>query len=281
MAELIASTSGPRIDVRVELSEDLPSAVADANQLEMAILNLAVNARDAMPEGGVLTISAAQATLGSGHRSKLSPGRYLRLAVADTGTGMDEDTLSRAVEPFFSTKGIGRGTGLGLSMVHGLASQLDGSMTISSSPGEGTTVELWLPISPSCADGDGRRPPELPQRGRLGTALLVDDEDLVRMSTAAMLMDLGYEVVEARSAEEAIRNVRDGLHPDLLVTDHLMPGMNGAELARQIKTLIPGLPVLIVSGYAEAEGIAPEIPRLAKPFRTSELAESLSVIRER
>jgi PAS domain S-box-containing protein len=279
MAELVASTSGPRIDVRAELSENLPPAVADANQLEMAVLNLAVNARDAMPEGGVLTISTAQATLGPGHRSKLSPGSYLRLAVADTGIGMDEDTLSRAVEPFFSTKGIGKGTGLGLSMVHGLASQLHGSMTISSSPGEGTIIELWLPVSLSGADDDRKHPAELPQQGGLGTALLVDDEDLVRMSTADMLMDLGYEVIEARSAEEAITNVREGLHPDLLVTDHLMPGMNGVELAHRIRMQIPGLPVLVVSGYAEGEGIAPDLPRLAKPFRTAELAESLSGIR--
>jgi len=278
MAELIASTSGPQIDVRVELADDLPPAVADANQLEMAILNLAVNARDAMPDGGVLTISAAQASVGSDHRSQLSPGEYLRLSVQDAGTGMDEATLSRAVEPFFSTKGIGKGTGLGLSMVHGLASQLDGSMTISSSPGAGTTVELWLPISPSSAQEGRETPAELPKRGRLGTALLVDDEDLVRMSTADMLMDLGYEVIEAGSAEEALKIVRDGLRPDLLVTDHLMPGMSGVELARNLRSSNPKLPILIISGYAEAEGVAPELPRLTKPFRNAELAESLAAI---
>jgi signal transduction histidine kinase/CheY-like chemotaxis protein len=280
MAELIASTSGPRIDVRTELPEDLPPAVADANQLEMAVLNLAVNARDAMPEGGVLTISTAQATLDYGHPSKLSPGPYLRLSVADTGMGMDEDTLSRAVEPFFSTKGIGKGTGLGLSMVHGLALQLDGSMTIFSRPGEGTTVELWLPISSSSASDESSFLQEPPRRAGVGIALLVDDEDLVRMSTADMLTDLGYKVVEARSAEEAMENVRHGLRPDLLVTDHLMPGMTGAELTRQLRRQIPRLPALIVSGYAEAETVAPELHRLAKPFRASELAESLSVVRK-
>jgi PAS domain S-box-containing protein len=280
MAELIASTSGPRIDVRTELPEDLPPAVADANQLEMAVLNLAVNARDAMPEGGVLTISTAQATLDYGHPSKLSPGPYLRLSVADTGMGMDEDTLSRAVEPFFSTKGIGKGTGLGLSMVHGLALQLDGSMTIFSRPGEGTTVELWLPISSSSASDESSFLQEPPRRAGVGIALLVDDEDLVRMSTADMLTDLGYKVVEARSAEEAMENVRHGLRPDLLVTDHLMPGMNGAELTRQLRRQIPRLPALIVSGYAEAETVAPELHRLAKPFRASELAESLSAVRK-
>jgi CheY-like chemotaxis protein len=152
-------------------------------------------------------------------------------------------------------------------------------MTICSSPGEGTVVELWLPVSRFTADADSERPVTLAQRGALGTALLVDDEDLVRMSTADMLLDLGYEVIEARSAEEAIANVGEGLHPDLLVTDHLMPGMNGVELAHLLRTQIPGLPVLIVSGYAEGEGITSDLTRLAKPFRTSELAESLSAIR--
>ena len=148
MAELIASTSGPRVDVRVELPDDLPPATADLNQLEMAVLNLAVNAKDAMPDGGLLTISAARETIRPGHRSKLRQGHYVRLSVEDTGTGMDEVTLTRAIEPFFSTKGIGKGTGLGLSMVHGLASQLNGGLGISSRPGEGTTIDLWLPIRP-------------------------------------------------------------------------------------------------------------------------------------
>jgi PAS domain S-box-containing protein len=278
MADLIASTSGPQIDVRVRLADDLPPAVADANQLEMAILNLAVNARDAMPNGGILTISAARESVRPGHRSKLPQGHYVRLTVADTGMGMDQATLSRAIEPFFSTKGIGKGTGLGLSMVHGLASQLDGGLTISSAPGEGTEIDLWLPVSligakdEACASGSPAKP-----RGR-GTALLVDDEELVRMSTADMLMDLGYIVVEASSAEDALKLVGEGLRPDLLVTDHLMPGMTGVELARDLRSRRPELPVLIVSGYAEAEGIAPEIARLTKPFRNSELAESLSAL---
>jgi CheY-like chemotaxis protein/two-component sensor histidine kinase len=278
MAELIASTSGPKIDVRVELADDLPPAIADANQLEMAILNLAVNARDAMPEGGVLTISAARESVRAGHRSKLRQGHYVRLSVKDTGSGMDEATLERAIEPFFSTKGIGKGTGLGLSMVHGLASQLEGGLTISSTPGEGTVVDLWLPVSLVSAKNDWQaaRAPEKP--ASLGTALLVDDEELVRMSTADMLMDLGYEVIEANSAEEALRQVSEGLRPDLLITDHLMPGMTGVELARELRSRQAELPVLIVSGYAEAEGIGSDIPRLTKPFRNAELAESLSAL---
>jgi CheY-like chemotaxis protein len=278
MADLVASTLGPRVDVRVELPDDLPPALADANQLEMAILNLAVNARDAMPDAGVLTISAARESVRRLHPAKLRHGHYVRLSVKDTGTGMDEATLARAVEPFFSTKGVGKGTGLGLSMVHGLALQLNGGLTVTSSPGKGTTVDLWLPISPFAAEeNELTTDPTSPPRTR-GTALLVDDEDLVRMSTADMLMDLGYEVVEARSAEEALQLVSEGLHPVLVVTDHLMPGMSGVDLARDLRLRWPNLPLLIVSGYAEVEGLAPGFSRLTKPFRHSELAASLTAL---
>jgi signal transduction histidine kinase len=275
MADLISSTSGPNIEVRVELDDDLPPAMADANQVEMAILNLAVNARDAMPDGGSLIISAAHEILGQ-EQATLRPGAYLRLTVTDNGIGMDEATLARAVEPFFSTKGVGKGTGLGLSMVHGLALQLNGRVDIRSTLGRGTTVELWLPASLVPANGEDREPdaPNSP-RGR-GTALLVDDEELVRLSTADMLFDLGYEVTEAASAEEALRLLDEGLAPSLMITDHLMPGLSGAELARFVKSQRPNLPVLIVSGYAEAEGVASDLARLTKPFRKAELAESLS-----
>jgi CheY-like chemotaxis protein len=189
---------------------------------------------------------------------------------------MDQSTLARAVEPFFSTKGIGKGTGLGLSMAHGLASQLDGGLTISSSLGEGTTVDLWLPVSLVGALDEDRASGSFAGPTGIGTALLVDDEDLVRMSTADMLMDLGYTVVEAGSAEEALRLVEEGLDPDILVTDHLMPGKTGVELARDLRSFRPELPVLIISGYAEAEGIGSDINRLTKPFRNAELAASLS-----
>jgi CheY-like chemotaxis protein/two-component sensor histidine kinase len=275
---LISSTLSPAIDLRLEIGPELPSVHADANQLEMALLNLAVNARDAMPGGGALTIGAVGRTLRDGHRSGLASGPYVRLSVADTGTGMDEATQRRAVEPFFSTKGIGRGTGLGLSMVHGLAAQLGGGLTIQSEPGRGTTVELWLPVShePPGEATAARPAPGRPQaRGR---ALLVDDEALVRMSTADMLEDLGFEVLEAASAEDALALVRDGASVDLLVTDHLMPGMSGADLARELRPLRPGLPVLIVSGYAELEGLAPDLPRLVKPFRARELAERVAAL---
>jgi len=277
MGELVASTTGPQIKVLLEVADDLPPAKADPNQLEMALLNLAVNARDAMAEGGgTLRISIRAEQVKAGHRSKLRPGTYLCLSVADTGAGMDQATIARAIEPFFSTKGIGKGTGLGLSMVHGLASQLGGALTIQSWPGLGTNVELWLPRS--AAGPELARPvsqaSEFP--GKRGTALLVDDEELVRMSTADMLGDLGYTVVEASSAEEALRLLDGGAPFDLLVTDHLMPGLSGTELAREVRTVKPGVPVLLVSGYAEREGVDPDLPRLTKPFRKDELAASLA-----
>jgi PAS domain S-box-containing protein len=275
MADLIASTSGPQIKLTVEVPETLPPARADRNQLEMAILNLSVNARDAMPNGGALTISAAPEAVKAGHRSKLRPGEYVRLSVADTGIGMDEATLARAVEPFFSTKGIGKGTGLGLSMVHGLAAQLGGGFAISSRPGLGTCVDLWLPLSDEAAGEVAEAGAKPPARRGMGTALLVDDEELVRMSTADMLAEFGYEVVEAASAAEALAKLDGGLVFDLLVTDHMMPGMNGADLAREVRDRVPGKPVLIVSGYAETEGIAPDLPRLTKPFRQADLAACL------
>jgi CheY-like chemotaxis protein/two-component sensor histidine kinase len=279
MADLIASTSGPRIELRVELPDDLPPAMADANQIEMALLNLAVNARDAMPEGGVLTISAAREPVRGRHPAKMRPGHYVRLSVTDTGTGMDQATLARAIEPFFSTKGVGRGTGLGLSMVHGLAQQLGGGMLIASRPGQGTTVDLWLPISTVAIEDDKGATKFSAAPRALGTALLVDDEALVRMSTADMLMDQGYEVVEAQSAEEALRLVNEGLVPDLVVTDHLMPGLSGLDLARDLRSRWPDLPVLIVSGYAEMDGVTPDFLRLTKPFRAAELAESLAALK--
>ncbi len=276
MGELVSSTTGPQIKVVVEAPNDLPPAKADPNQLEMALLNLAVNARDAMPEGGSLRISAGKERIGPDHRSKLRPGHYIRLSVADTGAGMDETTLARAVEPFFSTKGIGKGTGLGLSMVHGLASQLGGALTIRSRPGLGTNVELWLPLSADELESAEATPDKLAAVAGRGTVLLVDDEELVRMSTADMLSDLGYSVVEAASGEEAAKLVSRGTHFDVLVTDHLMPGMTGTDLADTVRAAKPGVPVLLVSGYAEHEGIEPAIPRLTKPFRADELAARLA-----
>ena len=274
MADMITSTTGPQIEVVVDVARDLPAARADPNQLEMAILNLSVNARDAMPSGGTLRISATAETIEPGHRTALEPGLYVRLSVADTGVGMDEATLAKAIEPFFSTKGVGKGTGLGLSMAHGLASQLGGALMISSRPGLGTDVEVWLPVKAGALPLPDEDPPTVAPK-LVGTALLVDDDPLVRMSTADMLTDLGFAVVEAASAEAALVAMDEGVYFDVLVTDHLMPGMTGVDLAGLVQTRRPGVPVLLVSGFAETEGVDATLPRLIKPFRQVELAASL------
>jgi signal transduction histidine kinase len=275
MADLVASTSGPHVKVVVDITEPKLFAQADPNQLEMAILNLSVNARDAMPQGGTLTISATEDVVSAGHRSKLAPARYILVSVADTGVGMDKATLARAVEPFFSTKGIGRGTGLGLSMVEGLAAQLGGALSIHSKPGLGTHIDLWLPATEASANS-GEEAVAVQRSEWTGTALLVDDEDLVRASTAAMLTDLGYNVIEATSGEEALRLIEGGLSFDVVVTDHLMPGMRGTELARTLLERFPERPALIISGYAEVEGVAADLARLSKPFRQTDLAAALA-----
>lgn len=280
MGDLVSSTTGPQIDVVVQAEDDLPAAKADPNQLEMALLNLAVNARDAMPHGGTLRISATAEKVNRKHRSGLKPGAYVKLSVADTGTGMDEATLARAVEPFFSTKGIGKGTGLGLSMVHGLASQLGGALTIQSQPKLGTHIELWLPQSATAPKEADRLDEAKLAAVTRGVALLVDDEEVVRMSTADMLMDLGFAVIEAESGEDALRIIEKGEQFDLLLTDHLMPGITGTDLARVIRAARPNVPVLLVSGYAETDGVDPDLPRLTKPFRKDELASSLAQLPE-
>jgi len=268
---LIATTVGSQIALTLDIAPAIPLAMADRNQVEMALLNLAVNARDAMPNGGRLTIGAEQRTVEAGHSAGIEPGAYIRVTVSDTGQGMDEETRRRAVEPFFSTKGIGRGTGLGLSMVHGLATQLGGGISIESAPGAGTAVSVWLPATAetqvASAGTANAAPPS-----RSGTVLLVDDEELVRLATADMLGELGFQVVEAASGPDALAILGRAPGIDFLVTDHLMPGMTGIELIAAARATRPGLPVLIVSGYSDSGGIASGLPRLQKPFRQHDLA---------
>jgi len=263
----------------LDIAEDLAPAIADPNQLEMALLNLSVNACDAMPDGGVLTLGARNARMDADTRADgLPPGDYVVVSVADTGHGMDEATRARAVEPFFSTKGIGRGTGLGLSMAHGLASQLGGRLAIDSAPQRGTTMELWLPVGTrrAAANADSNEDDHVNTTDEhRGTALVVDDEDAVRMCTADALDDMGYRVIEASSAEEALAALEGGLAPDILVTDHLMPGMTGAELARTVRDRLPGTAVVIVSGYTSMAEFDPGLTILGKPFRQQELVASV------
>lgn len=277
MRDLIASSAGSTIELRLHCAADMPRALADPNQLELALLNLCVNARDAMPNGGTLTVAAEQVLIDPGHDSKLVPGLYARLSVVDSGIGMDAPTLSRAVEPFFSTKETGRGTGLGLSMVHGLAGQLGGAFSLSSSPGKGTRADLYLPIT-------NERRPKTPDRGDQAlapqmqklTILFVDDEELVRKGTAEMMRDLGHDVIEASSGEEALGELANGLQPDAVITDYKMPRMDGGELARRIRRERPELPILLVTGYTGVSEPVLDLPVLNKPFNLIELSDALN-----
>jgi len=278
LADLLRSTAGPQINLVLEIAPGLPFAKADPHQLEMAILNLVVNARDAMAGTGQITIAAARAAVRPGQVEGLAPGVYVRLSIADTGHGMDEATKLRAIEPFFSTKGIGQGTGLGLSMAHGLASQLGGGLTIDTAPGAGTTVTIWLPESADTVESGDVLPDARKSERHCGCVLLVDDEAYIRMIAVDMLTELGFEVHAADSAEAALRALDEGLKPDLLITDHLMPGGTGVELARAVQARLPATKILIVSGFAEAEGLDLALPRLTKPFVQSELAAALAAL---
>ena len=276
MRDLISSSVGPEIELKVRCAGELPRALADPNQLELAILNLCVNARDAMPQGGLLTIAAETALLGPGSEPRLPPGLYVRLSVIDTGTGMDAETLARAVEPFFSTKETGRGTGLGLSMVHGLTAQLGGAFTLGSVEGEGTRADLYLPVTEDIPDAakTGPRGATL-QPLRPLSILVVDDEELVRRGTAEMLRDLGHQVVEAEGGAEALVTLAAQPDIELVVTDYKMPRMDGAELARRIRTGRPDMPILLISGYTGVADPIEGLPRLNKPFGLAELADGL------
>jgi PAS domain S-box-containing protein len=275
MSDLIQRTIGPHITVKIEQASDLPPARIDPGQLELAILNLAVNARDAMAGGGTLTVKLDEATLEVANG--LEPGRYIRVAVIDTGVGMDELTLSRAIEPFFTTKGQGEGTGLGLSMIHGLAAQSGGALKIHSKVGKGTTAEIWLPAADGRAESLQVRDEVLTAQPRRATILLVDDEELVRAATAEMLRDMGHRVIQAETGAAAISCAKSGDPIDLLITDYLMPGLRGSELAEELRRQNPNLPVLLMTGYANlAKGEAVGLPRLSKPFREADLAREVS-----
>ena len=275
MRGLITRSVGPIIDVRIVASGSTPAVSIDPNQLEMALLNLAVNARDAMPSGGLLTIALDHQLVAAGELA-LAPGPYVRLSVQDTGEGMDSVTLARAVEPFFSTKGVGKGTGLGLSMVHGLADQSGGTFRLKSELGVGTKAELWLPVADRTAETFAQ-----PQTSEAltspATILLVDDDALIAASTVAQLEDLGHRVVEVHSGKEALAILNDGLNPDLVITDHAMPGMTGIELSVTVRACYPTLPILLATGYAELQGeLAIELPRLAKPYTQEQLSSEIA-----
>lgn len=266
MRDLIASSIGPTIELDIAAAPALPAALVDPNQLELAILNLCVNARDAMPGGGIVQVRAEPAG---------EPGT-LRLSVIDSGVGMDEATLARAIEPFYSTKEIGKGTGLGLSMVHGLAAQLGGRFELSSETGRGTRADLYLPVADRMQAGaDTRGVPTVANGDRALSILLVDDETLVRRGTAEMLRELGHSVIEAASGSEALARLDEGLRADVMLTDYMMPRMDGATLAARARARYPDLAVLVITGYAGGD-LDIGLPQLAKPFRQADLRAALA-----
>ncbi|WP_249582331.1 hybrid sensor histidine kinase/response regulator [Pseudomonas viridiflava] len=271
LKDLIERSLGPMIVVEVDIPDSLPAVFVDPHQLELAILNLTVNARDALEDGGRVRISARADSL------KTRTGNHVRLTVSDNGCGMSEDTLKHCVEPFYSTKGVGKGTGLGLSMVQGLALQSGGEFDIRSQPGQGTEVTLWLPVaSIPVMQAESRALETPPLKGSVHV-LLVDDEDLVRDSTAHLLQDLGYQVTEAPSAAVALDLFDAGLRPDVLVTDYVMADITGVQLARQIRQRINDLPILIITGYTNAKPVpTDDFEVLAKPFRRQDIASRLA-----
>jgi signal transduction histidine kinase/CheY-like chemotaxis protein len=274
--DLIRRSIGPQVEVAVEVEDNLPAAKIDPNQLELALLNLAVNASDAMSGGGSLRIEVGRRALADGEIADLPAGSYVRAAVIDNGTGMDEATMQRAIEPFFTTKGPGEGTGLGLSMVHGLAAQSGGKLQLVSSPGEGTTAAIWLPVFEGAADPLSAPQADVPPQPRSAVILLVDDEELVRRATADMLREMGHEVVEAPSATAALKLLDERADIELIVTDYLMPGIRGNELIDKARQLRPAIKAVLITGYGRIAADQAGVARLAKPFRQSDLAREVA-----
>ncbi len=290
LMDMLRRSLGPSFDITTRLSPDLPMVRADLNQLEMALLNLVVNARDAMPEGGTIDISASAHQISAGEVNDLAAGAYVRLTVADHGRGMDSATLARAADPFFTTKGVGKGTGLGLSMVHGLARQIGGVLQLESTPDRGTSAHIWLVAgeAPGGVAGSRTGMEVAPSDAEAGAAaamagkrvvLAVDDDMIILMNTAALLEDMGHVVLEASSGEDALALFLDHPEIDLLITDQAMPGMTGSQLIDRLRAERPDLPVILATGYGETpKGDGPRVHRLGKPFNQAELQQAIDAI---
>ena len=269
MQELLRRSLGPQIALHLHIDRNLPPAAVDAHQVELAVLNLAINARDAMPDGGVIDLRVDQKDVED--EARLAPGTFVRVQVADTGCGMDAVTLSKAIEPFFSTKPLGKGTGLGLSMTHGLAVQLGGHLDLASEVGVGTVATLWLPMATEPAVVL-EVPPQASPMGRCATILVVDDDPLIAMSTVDMLEDLGHVVIEANSGQRALEIIDVRRDIDLMMTDQAMPGMTGIQLAEIVRLKRPHMPVLLATGYTDLPtSKLANLPRLAKPYQQAQL----------
>ena len=288
MEDLIGRTLGPAITLEMLLAGDLWPTLCDPNQLESAILNLAINARDAMPDGGRLTIETANVDLDDGYArsqgGEVRPGQYVAIVATDTGVGMSSDIVARAFDPFFTTKPIGQGTGLGLSMLYGFVKQSEGHVRVTSDPGRGTTFRLYLPRQGEAADQDGpasgpTKP--TPSAGLGETVLVVDDEPTLRMLVTETLEELGYAAIQAGDGISALRIVQSDASIDLLVTDVGLPGLNGRQLAEAARTVRPTLPVLFITGYAYNAAIGngtvlePGMEIITKPFALDVLARKI------
>jgi signal transduction histidine kinase/ActR/RegA family two-component response regulator len=278
MGDLLDRTIGRHVRVETRLDPGLWQALADPTQLEVMILNLAINARDAMPAGGRLTIATKNVEEVPPKASgDLAPGEYVSIAVSDTGTGMPPAVLARAFEPFFTTKEQGKGTGLGLAQLYGFAKQSGGTARIESREGEGTTVTIYLPRT-EAASPSAEIPALETKAAQRVRILIVDDDDDVRNVAAALVEEIGYDVEAAESGEAALRL----LEPDrfaLVITDVAMPGMTGVDLARQIRSEMPDLPIIFASGYADVQTFGEELLQedlLKKPYRIAELAARIS-----
>jgi signal transduction histidine kinase/ActR/RegA family two-component response regulator len=279
MRDMLQSTMGGATRIEIKLAQQLWPAMIDPTQIELVILNLAINARDAMDVGGAVTIETANVTLGPPQRpDEPAAGDYVMVSVTDTGSGMTADVLARAIEPFFTTKGVGKGSGLGLSQVFGLAKQSGGGVRIDTKLGEGTSVKVHLPRAAAEPVRIGATAIVAPSyQTQDCVVLLVDDDHAVREVTAGMLKDLGYTVLEAGSGGAAFEML-DGAHVDLALLDFAMPGMNGAEVAKEIRIRRPNIPILIATGYADA-AIRTDLMEdqiLQKPFDGQELALKLA-----
>jgi PAS domain S-box-containing protein len=277
LIELLQSSIGAGVRIETDLPRSLPPILADENQLELALLNLTVNARDASAEGAAIRIEARDQMLKSDNSVGLPAGRYVCLSIIDRGAGMDAETLARATEPFFTTKGVGKGTGLGLSMVHGMAEQIGGRFVLKSSLGQGTTAEIWIPAA--AANEEALTEDAVPAGGGPAPSLkilAVDDDGLVLFNTLAMLEDLGHVALEARSGPEALDILEKNV-VDLVITDQAMPQMSGLQLIAVIKERWPNLPVILATGYAELPaGAIQGMPKLAKPFSETDLANTIT-----
>lgn len=276
--DLLSRTLGPMIEITFDLDSDRVPVLSDPTQLEMAVLNLAINARDAMPNGGKLVITTRAMDLVDD--PELAPGKYVKLSVADTGGGMPADVAARAFDPFYTTKGVGKGTGLGLSQVYGIARQGGGTARIETAPGRGTTVHIWLRRTEMGSEAAiPSSPVENEQSSQFGTVLIIDDDADVRRMLVESLEALGYDVTEAEDGHAGLK-ILEAARPDVVVLDFAMPGLNGAEVAKAARAKLPKLPIIFATGYADTAAIeqmaGPDTPVLHKPFRMNELQATVA-----